>query len=74
MSRASSGNNYSRNEHKEPEDISSAESDNTTDNTESEDNIKPYEIDDDRGSLQDRYLLLAERAASRPDLSLMQEG
>ena len=51
MSRASSGNNHSRNKHKEPEDISLAESDNTTDNTESEDNIKPYKIDNDRGSV-----------------------
>jgi hypothetical protein len=46
MSRAFGGNNYSGNKHQEVEDVSSAESDNTTDYTESEDNVTPHEIDD----------------------------
>ncbi|KAJ5142419.1 hypothetical protein N7526_003414 [Penicillium atrosanguineum] len=50
MSRASSGNNHSWDEHQEPEDVSSAEIENTTDDTESEDNNNPHEIDDGRGS------------------------
>jgi hypothetical protein len=46
-----SGNDPSWNEHQEPEDVSSAESEITTDNTESEDNNRPHEIHDGRRRL-----------------------